>query len=109
MIVTLSPSCISSGGEDIPPIVDGSKITYRELTTELAGLAEGEFVHIGEDKHGAATRKDGKLVVILNYKYLFSTSERFQPVEESHYTTEISEGQMPCPIIRREVLAETEA
>lgn len=86
---------------DMPPVVDGDSITYRGLTYDLSPIEEGDLYDAGEPFAVPVTRIKGELVVELQYHYSTDTAETNQPTDWADYTFLITEGQCPCPIIRK--------
>lgn len=88
---------------DTPPVVDGDTITYRGLTYDLSPIEEGDLYENGEPFAAPVTRTDGELVVELQYYYSTDTAELSQPTNWEAYTFSVTEGQCPCPIVRKPV------
>jgi len=102
MKITLSAICPNTE-EDVPPIVSGETITYRGKDYDLSPLGEGEEIEIGLPFVGAVTRKNGELVLSLEYRYSTETAEPNQPMDWGAYTFDVASGQCPCPIVRKAV------
>lgn len=86
---------------DVPPTVAGEVLTYRGLNYDLSPIEENDLYEHGEPFVAPITRKNGELVVELQYYYSTDTAELNQPTDWSAYTFNVTAGQCPCPIIRK--------
>ena len=100
MKITLIPS-LSFVGTDEPPFVGGDTLTYRGRQYDLSPLGEGEEIEIGLPFIGSVTRQNGELLLTLEYRYSTETAKPNQPADWSAYTFNVTNGQCPCPIIRK--------
>ena len=87
--------------DDTPPTVQGEVLTYRGASYDLSPIQEGDIYEHGEPFLGGVTRTNGELVATLIYSYNWDTSEDHQPASLDAYTFTVTDGQCPCPIIRR--------
>ncbi len=100
MKITLIAS-LSFSSEDNPPSINGENLYYRGASYDLSPLMEGEEIEIGLPFIGPVNRKNGELVLTLEYLYSTETAEPNQPTDWNAYTFSVSSGQCPCPIKRK--------
>lgn len=101
MKIILSP--IATDKDDVPPVVDGDTITYRDISYNLSPIEKGDLYEHGEPFAAPVTRNDDELVVELQYHYSTDTAETNQPTDWSAYTFNVTAGQCPCPILRKPI------
>jgi hypothetical protein len=102
MLVTLSPSAAFT--DDTPPTVSGSTLSYRGESYDLSQLPDGAEVEAESPFIGKIKRVAGQIELTLQYQYDMTTAEDNQPTDWDVYTFTVTDGQCPCPIIRKEVV-----
>ena len=100
MKITLSP--IASNTDDTPPSVLQDIITYRGESYDLSQLPNGGEVEAESPFLGAIKRIDGVIHVTLQYQYHTSTAESKQSTDINDYIFDVTSGECPCPIVRKE-------
>ena len=109
MKIILSPTAAFT--DDTPPTVNGDVLTYRGEQYDLSQLPDGAEVEAELPFVGNITRIDGEVNLTLQYQYNMETAEDNQPADWDAYTFVVTEGQCPCPILRKpepEVVEEVE-
>ena len=101
MKIILSPA--AAFADDTPPIVSGDTITYRSEQYDLSQLPDGAEVDAELPFIGKIKRVNGQVELTLQYQYDMTTAEDNQPTDRAAYTFTVTEGQCPCPIIRKEI------
>lgn len=100
MKITLSP--IASHTDDTPPSVSQDTITYRGTDYDLSQLPDGGEVEAEAPFSGKIKRIDGVIHVTLQYQYCTDTAEPMQSTDIADYTFDVTSGDCPCPIKRKE-------
>lgn len=107
-IKLIAAAALPSENEDFPPVAQGETISYRGNDYDLSPLGEGEEIEIGLPFVGPVIRQNGEIVLSLEYKYSTETAEPNQPTDWAAYTFNVTDGQCPCPIIRKPIQPENE-
>jgi len=87
--------------DDTPPSVLGETITYRGQTYDLAPLPDGAEVTAETPFIGSIKRINGEVQLTLQYSYNMQTAEANQSTDWADYTFTVTNGQCPCPILRK--------
>lgn len=100
MKITLSP--IASSTDDTPPSVSQDIITYRGESYDLSQLPDGGEVEAEVPFVGKIKRIDGVVHITLQYQYDTTTAEPMQSTDINDYIFDVTSGDCPCPIKRKE-------
>ena len=99
MKIILSP--VAAFTDDTPPIVIGDTITYRGEQYDLSQLPDGAEVEAESPFIGKIKRVSGQIELTLQYQYDMTTAEDNQSHDWADYTFVVTDGQCPCPIVRK--------
>lgn len=99
MKIILSPTAAFT--DDTPPSVSGDTITYRGEQYDLSQLPDGAEVEAESPFIGKIKRVSGQIELTLQYQYNMTTADDFQSTDWADYTFIVTDGQCPCPIVRK--------
>ena len=101
MNIKLSPQVVDETTNAPVITLAGLTLTIDDQVIDLSLIPVGGQADPDEDSPlvGIVTREE----VTIRYPYSTDIYESYQPTEQSAYKFEITDGQVPCPLIKREV------
>ena len=101
MIIKLSPEATNETTNAPVITLSGLILTVDDQVIDLSVIPENGQAEADIDSPliGIVTREE----VVVRYPYSTDIYESYQPTEQSAYEFDIVDGQLPCPLIKREV------
>lgn len=101
MKIKLSPQ-VANETTNAPVItLSGLTLTIDDQVVDLSVIPEGGQAEVDENSPfiGIVTREEA----IIRYPYSTDIYESNQPTDPSDYEFDMTEGEVPCPLIKRQV------